>query len=251
MTIIKIGMCGATGRMGSAISELIHKRANEFTLAAEFSSSSSKESLLEFCKKSDVIIDFSHPNILKSLTIAACDSKTPILVGTTGLSEKHLGYLKKLSEYVPVLYAPNTSIGSNLIAMLAARVSKILNEYDIEIIEAHHRYKKDAPSGTALMIGQKIAYAQGINFNEAAVFDRASKGSRKAGEIGFSSIRGGGIYGEHEIIFAGDNELVTIGCRALSREVFAEGALFAARLLIKKKIGLYNMEDILNVVVDN
>ncbi|MDP4708623.1 MAG: 4-hydroxy-tetrahydrodipicolinate reductase [Rickettsiaceae bacterium] len=247
MSIIKIGLCGINGRMGQAICESIRNKGDKFILAASLSSAHEKGDLVEFCNHSDIIIDFSNAHVLEELTKAAMLSKTNLVVGTTGLKNKHFTYLKELSKHVAVLYAANTSIGANLIAMLAAKSAKILQEYDVEIIEAHHRYKQDAPSGTALMIGEKIADAIGVDFTTKAVFDRANKGPRQAGEIGFSSIRGGGIFGENEVLFAGDNEVVTIGSRALSRVAFADGALFAAQWLSNKKAGLYSMQDVLQL----
>ena len=247
MSIIKVGLCGINGRMGQAICESMQSKEDKFILAATLGSSYAKDDLAEFCNHSDVIIDFSNAHVLEELTKAAMLSKTNIVVGTTGLKDKHFAYLEELSEHVAVLYAANTSIGANLVAMLAAKSAKILQGYDVEIIEAHHRYKQDAPSGTALMIGQKIANASGIDFKSKAVFDRANKGPRQDGEIGFSSIRGGGIFGENEVLFASDNEVVTIGVRALSRAAFADGALFAAQWLSNKKAGLYSMQDALQL----
>ena len=247
MSVIKIGLCGANGRMGRAIQALIKDKGDKFILVATLSSEYTNSDLAEFCNDSDVIIDFSNVSSLEKLTKAAILSKTNLMVGTTGLEDKHFTYLKELSKHVAVLYAANTSIGANLVAMLAAKSAKILKGYDVEIIEAHHRHKKDAPSGTALMIGQQIADASGIDFKTNAVFDRANKGLRQIGEIGFSSIRGGGILGENEVIFADDNEVVTIGCRALSRLAFAEGALFATEWLSNKKAGFYSMQDVLRL----
>ena len=247
MNIIKIGLCGSNGRMGKAIAESINQKADKFKLCATFNSSNNDSDLLEFCHQSELIIDFSNANNLKKLTQAAMDSKRRLVVGTTGLLAQDFEYLKALSEHVAVLYTANTSIGANLVAMLAAKAATILAEYDIEIIEAHHKYKKDAPSGTALMIGQRISKALGTDFEQNIIFDCLNKGARQVGEIGFSSIRAGGITGEHEVLFADENELVTIGCRALSRGAFADGALFAARWLSDKKPGFYSMQDVLSL----
>ena len=246
MNTVKIGLMGAAGRMGQSIKGLIDSRSDKFQLAASLNSKHDADELLKFCQASDVIVDFSSANILGALTKAAANCNTNMVVGTTGLEDKHFAYLQEAATQVAVLYAANTSIGANLVAMLAAQSAKILKEYDVEIIEAHHRHKKDAPSGTALMIGQKIAEARKLDFQANAVFDRANKAAiRTQGEIGFSSIRAGGIYGEHEVMFAGDNELVTIGCRALSRLAFAEGALIAAQWISDKPPGLYSMQDVL------
>ncbi len=247
MSMIKIGLCGAGGRMGIAIENSLQTKTERFKLLGKLGSSYTEAELMKFCKNSDVIIDFSNANNLKNLTKMAASCGTRLVVGTTGLKEEHFEYLEALSTQVAVLYAANTSLGANLVAMLAAKSAKLLKEYDVEIIEAHHKYKKDAPSGTALMIGQKIADAININFADHAVFDRASKGLRCQGEIGFASIRGGGIFGENEVIFAGENEVVTVGCRALSRAAFADGALFAAQWISDKNPGLYSMQDALQL----
>ncbi len=249
MSIIKIGLCGASGRMGVAVHQSIEQKLDNFILTSTIDSKHKESDLINFCNQSDVIIDFSNADSLKGLAKAAIKSKTRLVVGTTGLSAEHFDYLKESSKHIAVLYAANTSIGANLVAMLAAKSAKILQEYnyDVEITEAHHKYKKDAPSGTALMIGQRIAESSGVDFEKNAVFDRANKGLRNSGEIGFSSIRGGGIFGQHEVLFAGDNELVTIECKALSRAAFADGALFAAYWLSDKEAGLYSMKDVLSL----
>ena len=247
MGVIKIGLCGSGGRMGIAIENLLQTKTERFILQEKLGSSHTEAEMIKFCKNSDVIIDFSNPDILKNLTKMAASYKTRIVVGTTGLKEKHFKYLEALSTQVAVLYAANTSLGANLVAILAAKSAKLLKEYDVEIIEAHHKHKKDAPSGTALMIGRKIADEINVNFKDHAVFDRAGKGVRHQGEIGFSSIRGGGIYGENEVIFAGENEVISVGCRALSRAAFADGALFAAQWISDKNPGLYSMQDALQL----
>jgi 4-hydroxy-tetrahydrodipicolinate reductase len=245
MSIIKLGLCGANGKMGHAILESIKQKSDKFICTAKLTSAHTESELAEFCHKSDIIIDFSSPNSLKTLTKAAMASKTRLVVGTSGLHAEHFSYLKELAKHVAVIHAANTSIGANLVAMLAAKSAKILQGYDIEIIEAHHRHKKDAPSGTALMFGQKIAEELGIDFAKNATFDGAKRGQRKDGEIGFSSIRGGGIIGDNEVLFAGENEIVTIACKAISRKAFADGALFIANWLSDKKAGFYSMEDVL------
>lgn len=247
MSIIKIGLCGANGRMGQSILESIQQKSGTFECVAKLTSSHTKTELLDFCHKSDVIIDFSSANGLKNLTKAAMDTKTGLVVGTSGLQDEHFVYLQELAKQVAVVYAANTSIGANLVAMLAAKSAKILKEYDIEIIEAHHRHKKDSPSATALMIGQKIAEELNVDLAKDAVFDGANRGLRKAGEIGFSSIRGGGIIGDNEVLFADENETITISCRALSRKAFADGALFIANWLSDKEPGFYSMQDILKI----
>ena len=245
--IIKLGINGAYGKMGSAVSKLILQQPKQYELTAKISSSSKIEEIAEAFECSDIILDFSNSNGFDALMSEAAGGKARLLIGTTGLSQTQLRKLYEISLIKPVLFAPNTSIGANLIAYLASKTAKILNQYDVEIIEEHHRNKKDAPSGTALMIGKEIAKARNINFDECAVFDRTQQEIRKINDIGFSSIRAGGIYGNHEVMFAGDNEIISISCKALSRRAFAEGALLAAIWLSDKTPNFYSMQDVLDL----
>lgn len=247
MRLIKIGISGANGRMGKAIESMICSKKDRFELAAKLTSSSTKEDIENSCRACDVIIDFSQPTGLNALISAAVKFSTNILVGTTGLESEHFRYIKAAAKDIAVIYAPNTSLGANLIEDLSIKAANILAGYDAEIIEAHHKNKKDSPSGTALAIGKSIANARQIDFDSNAVFDRYNKGQRQKNDITFSSIRGGGIFGEHNVIFAGDNEVINIGHSALSREAFAQGAVFAASWLIGKKPGLYSMREVLGL----
>lgn len=247
MKVIKIGLNGAFGKMGKAIEALISDQPSDYELVSKVGSTGTQRQMDEACKQCDVMIDFSSPNSIEALTESVGRNGVRLLVGTTGLMPKHMEILNSLAKKTAVLYAANTSLGANLIANLSARAAAILNHYDAEIIEAHHRFKKDAPSGTALMIGKKIALAKEIDFEKNAVFDRSSRVGREHNEIGFSSIRGGGIFGDCEVIFAGQHEVVSISCRALSREAFAEGALVAAKWLVAQKPGMYSMEDVLSI----
>jgi len=247
MSLIKVGLSGASGRMGKAIESVISSKKDRFELAAKLTSSSTIEDIENSCRICDIIIDFSQPTGLKNLIHSAAKFSTNILVGTTGLESEHFRYMEAAAKTIAVIYAPNTSLGANLLEDLSIKAANILNDYDAEIIEAHHKHKKDSPSGTALAIGKSIAKTRQIDFDSNAVFDRYSKGPRQKDDITFSSIRGGGIFGEHKIIFAGDNEIITIGHSALSRKAFAEGAVFAASWLIGKKPGLYSMRDVLGL----
>lgn len=241
---IKIGIHGASGRMGTAVIQAVSKN-NNFTLAATFASSNEIAQLGDFCFACDVIIDFSTPFALAKLLENAISCNKNILIGTTGLSSDHFTLLEQAASSIAVLHAPNTSIGANLLIEMAGRLGKILANYDAEIVDLHHRHKKDAPSGTALAIGKTIATARSCKFDDVAVLDRMKKGARQDDEIGFSSLRAGGVWGEHEVLFASDSEVITIGARALSRSVFADGALLAAKWLFGKKPGLYSMQDVL------
>ncbi len=247
MKVIKIGLNGAFGKMGKAVEALIANEPDSYELVSKVGRICTKEQMDNACSVCDVMVDFSSPNSMKLLTESVARNGTRLLVGTTGLTSKHIELLDSLAKKVAVLYAANTSLGANLIADLSARAATILNHYDVEIIEAHHRFKKDAPSGTALMIGKKIAEAKEIDFEKNAVFDRSARGAREYNEMSFSSIRGGGIFGDCEVIFAGQHEVVSISCRALSRDAFAEGALLAAKWLVDQKPGLYSMKDVLGL----
>lgn len=247
MSLIKVGISGANGRMGKAIETMVGSKNNNFELTAKLTSSSTKDDVESSCRVCDVIIDFSKPGSLKHLMHFAAKSSTNIVVGTTALESEHFQYMEEAAKDIAVIYAPNTSLGANLLEDLSVRAASVLNDYDAEIIEAHHKHKKDSPSGTALAVGKSIAKTRQIDFDASAVFDRCKRGLRQKDDITFSSIRGGGIFGEHEVIFAGNHEVITIGHRALSREAFAEGAVFAAFWIIGKAPGLYSMRDVLGL----
>lgn len=243
---IKIGLCGATGRTSQSIIKKAQRLGNQFKITSKFSSSRKKEELPDFCNDADVIIDFSNPAILPELLKQCVALNKPLVIGTTSLSDEHKRYLHESSHKIPIVYSANMTQGVNLIADLIAKCLSALGEqYDTEIIEYHHRYKKDAPSGTAIMLGQEIAKAKGLNFDDNAVLSRSSKNLRKSNEIGISSVRGGGIKGEHEVIFASDNEIIKLSHQVISRDTYADGALKAALWVTGKKPGLYSMRDVL------
>jgi 4-hydroxy-tetrahydrodipicolinate reductase len=245
---INIGLHGSSGRMGVAVTEAISRQNDKFSLVTKFTGAENIDQLLDFCLGADVIIDFSVADALENLLEAATKTNRKIVIGTTGLSNVHIQAIKKAAQSIAILYAPNTSIGANLVIEIAGKMSKILDGYDVEIIDIHHRYKKDAPSGTALAIGQNIAVNRKQKFEDVAVFDRANRGVRQKDDIGFSSLRSGDICGEHEVMFAGTGEVITIGSKAFTRDVFADGALFAAKWLHSTIApGLYSMQDVLKI----
>lgn len=204
-------------------------------------------SIFEFPGKADVVIDFSHHSALPSLAEYAQKSGTPLVISTTGHSEEELELMRDTAKSVPVFFSRNMSIGINLIIEMARRAAKALGtEFDIEIIEKHHNKKLDAPSGTALMIAEALAEERE---QTEFVYDRHSvRAQRKPSEIGIHAVRGGTIVGEHEVIFAGNNELITLSHSATSREIFATGALKAAEFIVGKAPSLYNMSDIINEI---
>ncbi len=201
-------------------------------------------------KQADVAIDFSfHEAAIENLPIVV-DMKNPIVIGTTGFSADEMQKIKDFSKKIPILQAPNMSLGVNLVFKLAGEIAKTLGpDYDIEIIEAHHNRKKDAPSGTAARIAEEIAAALGENLDEVAVYGREKGivGPRKSGQIGIHAVRAGGIVGDHTILYAGANERIELTHRAHSRDVFVQGALRAVKFIADAKPGLYTMRHVLGL----
>jgi len=195
-----------------------------------------------------VCIDFSSPAGALAAAGAAAAAGCAVLVATTGLSPEQKKRIEALSKKVPVLIASNTSLGMNLVFALAERAAAALSSYHAEIVEAHHARKKDSPSGTALRLAESVASARGWNLDEVAVYGRHGKtGERGDRELGIHAVRGGGIFGDHTLILAGEDEVVSISHRAMSRELFAQGALSAARYLAGARPGLYTMADVLGI----
>ncbi len=241
---IGIGLCGSTGKMGKMIIKKLEE-SSSCRLLATFSRQNNIEDIGEFCKNSTIIIDFSSSDILDQLLKSALTYKNKLVIGTTGLSNQQIDLLQESGKELAILYSPNMSLGANLLAMLAKKSSEILGKsYDIEIVDSHHRCKKDAPSGTALMLGEILAQTRNLNFPECGVFSRAQKEGRSVDEIGIASIRGGKQNGEHEVLFLGDHEVVSMKHMALSREPFADGAIKAAIWINDKAAGFYSMHDI-------
>ena len=252
----KIAIAGAKGRMGKNlirsalsnshtevvgvfdISEIDQDFLDKMHLSHEVAIN--RESSFDVA---DVIIDFTSPKALFAFTESAVASKTSLVVGTTGLEEQHFNLLKQTGKSTKVFYAPNMSFGVNSFFNLARKAASYLKDFDIEIIETHHRYKKDAPSGTAIKLGEEIA--EELNFSKDQFnFNRQQdQQERKKGEIGFSSIRGGNIPGEHTVIFHGENECIELTHRAFNREIFADGAIEAAIWLSKQNSGYYTYKD--------
>lgn len=198
----------------------------------------------------DVAIDFTLPAASLVHAELAAESGTALVIGTTGLGAKQLEYVESAAARAPILRAANTSLGVNLLLALveqaAARLPAEL--FDIEILEMHHRHKIDAPSGTALALGEAAAAGRGVGLEEASVRVRdGHTGPRPAGSIGFATLRGGDVAGDHRVIFAADGELLELGHRATSRAVFAKGALSAAKWLAGRPAGLYAMKDVLGL----
>lgn len=192
----------------------------------------------------DVVIDFSHPDAIEAIAVACVQAKKPLVTGTTGLSVQARARLSEAAGAIGIVAAPNFSVGVNVLFWLAPKANDLLGQsFDVEIIEAHHRQKKDAPSGTAKRLAEILSTSE-----EELMHGRSGMvGERKAGEIGIHSIRGGDIVGDHTIVFAGAGERLELTHRAASRETFAAGSLRAAVWIIGRAPGLYNMEDVLGL----
>jgi len=195
------------------------------------------------------LIDFTRPEGTMVHLAVAEKTATKMVIGTTGLNAEQLANLKRASATLAIVFAPNMSVGVNVTFKLLEIAAKMLNEgYDIEIIEAHHRHKVDAPSGTALKMGEVIAGALGEKLDDVAVYAREGHtGERKAGAIGFATIRGGDIVGDHTVLFAGEGERIEISHKSSSRQSYAQGSLRAARFLQNQASGLYDMQDVLGL----
>ncbi|WP_341793588.1 MULTISPECIES: 4-hydroxy-tetrahydrodipicolinate reductase [unclassified Rickettsia] len=241
---INIGLCGATGRMGQTIKDRISK-FDQCRITAQFNSLNNLSNLYDLCKNSAIVIDFSTPELLEKLIDSALKHKTKLVIGTTGLKPQYLDYIKTAAKTLPILYSANMSLGANLLGVLAKIAAKTLdNSYDVEILDTHHRAKKDAPSGTAILLGEIIAAAKGLNFDECAAFNRSNNRGRKDNEIGITSLRGGNIHGIHDIYFLSDDQTITLQHQALNKNSFADGAIQAAIWLADKPPGLYSMLDV-------
>jgi len=213
-------------------------------------SASIDEALSKFGAKNAVIIDFSSVRSTRANLQKADELKTPIVVGTTGLENADYEFAKKVSVTVPVLMSSNMSLGVNLLFSLTELVAqKLGGAFDIEIIEAHHRFKKDSPSGTARTLGERAAAALGQTYDESIVNGRIgiASGTRPPKEIGMHAVRGGDIVGDHTVLFAGIGERLELRHTAHNRGIFARGAVAAAKWLSEKQPGLYTMKDVLGL----
>jgi 4-hydroxy-tetrahydrodipicolinate reductase len=196
----------------------------------------------------DVVVDFSDPSSAAANLAACAQAGVAVLVGTTGLPADIGAHAAQAAQRVAVMIASNTSLGVTLLTALVREAARLLPEdFDIEIVEAHHRHKKDAPSGTALTLGRAAAEGRGADFERVAVMGRSGIAPRQAGDISFAVVRGGDIVGEHDVIFAGTAERLTLSHQATDRAVFARGALHAARWLADQPAGRYAMSDFISI----
>ncbi|MCZ6162150.1 4-hydroxy-tetrahydrodipicolinate reductase [Campylobacter ureolyticus] len=243
--MLKIGIYGSNGRMGKMIQECLKEYEN-VKIAALFDKNSSN--LEDFFKSSDVVIDFSMPEGTKALLEFAKKNPKPLCIGTTGLSKDELNLMKEISKNMPILYATNMSLGVAVLNKLAFLASKALSEFDAEILEMHHRYKKDAPSGTALTLAENVAIARNLDLHKVRVSGRDGIiGQRSKDEIAVMSLRGGDIVGRHTAGFYGNGEFIELNHTATSRATFANGAIKVAIWLSSQKNGLYDINDCLGL----
>ncbi|MBR2284289.1 MAG: 4-hydroxy-tetrahydrodipicolinate reductase [Ruminococcus sp.] len=243
-----IVISGANGKMGRTIYGCIKEREDCCAVAgidlntAQYADFPIYESFSGLTQKPDVIIDFSHPSTLDSLLSYCLSTGTPVVIGATGYSDEQIQRIKSAAEQIPVFFTFNMSLGINLLVSLAKKAAAVLgDQFDIEIIEKHHNQKLDAPSGTAIMLANAIN--ETLDNSKHFVYDRHSRRQkRERSEIGMHAVRGGTIVGEHEVIFAGHDEVITLAHSAASKTVFAEGAVNAAVFLRQQPAGLYDMQ---------
>ena len=240
----RIGIIGSEGRMGQALAEAV--RAAGLALAGGVDQGGDVIALAE---RSDVLVDFSSPDALEGNLDIAVEAATPILIGTTGLADRHHFLIDHAADRIAVLQTGNTSLGVAMLLHLVREAALRLDaDWDIEIVEMHHRAKIDAPSGTATMLGEASAEAREIRLHEASERGRdGTTGPRVRGAIGFASLRGGTVAGDHSVIFAGEDERIILSHIAENRVIFARGAVRAAQWLIGQKPGRYTMAQVLGL----
>ena len=249
---MNIILCGCNGKMGQAIVNESQKFCNMNIVAGVDIKPDSSKSFPVFSSindvniKADIIIDFSNPLALNSILEYSQNQKLPVVICTTGFSKEQVEKINEASKNIPVFYSGNMSLGINLLIELCQKATNVLGySFDIEIIEKHHNQKIDAPSGTALMIANGIS--EHLDEKYEYKYNRTtSREKRKKNEIGIHSIRGGTITGDHEVIFAGKDEIITISHHAASRNIFANGAINAAKYILNKTPGLYKMKNLIN-----
>ena len=251
-------MLGAGGRMGRAIIELVRETGG-LTLAGGAEKPGHPAmgeeiapnlvicgNVLALAHSADVLVDFTSPAALAETLTAAEEAGTAIVIGTTGLGAEHHRRIDAAARTIPVLQTANTSLGVSMLAALVEEAARRLgDDWDIEIVETHHRHKVDAPSGTALMLGEAAARGRGVALQAVQAIDRA--GARRPGAIGFASLRGGSVAGDHMVVLAADGERLELGHRAENRSIFARGAVKAAAWLAGKPAGRYRMNDVLGL----
>lgn len=247
--MIKILLCGVSGAMGKTLLEIV-KDSDEFEVVAGIALENLDlgfnvyQSFDDVKEEIDVVIDYSSPNLIEKILNFCKSKKLPLVIATTGLSDENMSLIAQASKQIAIVQSGNYSIGINVLEKCAKLLSQLLIDYDIEILEKHHNKKKDAPSGTAKMLFDAVNEGRNKSL-EKNVGRRGISEGRKSNEVGISSIRAGSIVGEHEVIFSAGDETITIKHQAQSKKIFANGSLKAAKFVISKENGKYNMEDVL------
>ncbi len=266
--MLKMSVAGASGRMGSRIitlsrdikeinlsGALEHKDHGELgndignVIGIGPTGINITDNINEISSDSDVLIDFSSPSATIETLKLLSEKPIPVVIGTTGFSKDEIEHIRLYAQNTPCVFAPNMSVGVNLLLKVLSDIAKVTgDDYDVEIVEAHHRLKKDAPSGTAMKMAQVIASSLKRNLEETAVYSRHGLiGERTDREIGIQTVRAGDIVGEHTVMFGGLGERIEITHKASSRDTFARGALKAALWVYKQTPGLYDMQDVLGL----
>lgn len=264
---LKVVIAGCSGRMGHALLECVFAdadlvlhgaldRTSNPQLGRDAGEQQGKvsgikitDNIDEALKVADVLVDFTRPEASLMYLDACQKHRVKMIIGTTGFSSEQKVEIEAASKNIAIVFAPNMSVGVTLLIDLVEQAAKVLNEgYDIEVVEMHHRHKVDAPSGTALRLGEAAAQGLGQDLKDCAIYAREGiTGEREAGKIGFATLRGGDVVGDHTVVFAGIGERVELTHKASSRATFALGALRAAKFLGDKKSGLYDMRDVLSL----
>lgn len=255
--MIKVGIFGASGRVGKLLLEDLKETPNmsvstvytrgelNFSIDPSILITMDMKSFLSAC---DVVIDFSLPDACQTLLETAMNSPKPLVIGTTGLNTHQLTIMKDASEIMPILYATNMSLGVALLNKLVYQASAALEDFDIEILEMHHKHKKDAPSGTALTLGESAARGRNLDIDNVRISGRDGNiGARTKDEISVMALRGGDIVGRHTVGFYNDGEFIELNHTATSRNTFSKGAIRAGKWLAKKEAGLYSIADCLEL----
>ena len=251
--MINVIICGINGKMGQNVLNSA-KKTEEIKVVCGIDKVQGQVNGInvyscfnDVKEKADVIIDFSSPALLEDILNYAKSNNVALVSATTGYSEQQLNEIKEVAKIIPVFRTANYSLGISVITELVKKATAVLNGFDIEIIEKHHNQKADAPSGTAIMLANAIQQVDGSYFLK---FGRAgNNATRMPKEIGIHAVRGGNIVGEHEVMFAGENEIVTISHSAASRSVFSDGAIKATLFIANKKNGLFNMTDLVKELI--
>ena len=255
--MVKVGVFGANGRVGKLILEDLKETTDislssvyvrnslDFSIDPSVLVTSDMKAFLNAC---DIVIDFSLPDACETLLEGAIKTPKPLVIGTTGLNTHQLNLLKQASEIMPILYATNMSLGVALLNKLVYQAAAALDGFDIEIVEMHHKHKKDAPSGTALTLGESAAHGRGLDLDKVRVSGRDGNiGERSDEEIAVMALRGGDIVGRHTVGFYNDGEFIELNHTATSRNTFSKGAIRAGSWLADKEPGLYSISDCLEL----